>query len=148
MFLYEVKLDNVTYNQEYLFNNIFDSFLYSNPKNLIEILFVRVFFTRLFDVSKYFIDSYKNIKVFFVRINSNKLTTKFFFYCFLPFYFVANISVSVSISINFYCKLIKYKSWSYNLKRYIEFGYVCMSLHNLVQARSQEFLRAGEVSAN
>ena len=101
------------------------------------------FFTRLFDVSKYFIDSYKNIKVFFVRINSNKLTTKFFFYCFLPFYFVAIISVSVSISINFYCKLIKYKSWSYNLKRYIEFGYVYMSLHNLVQARSKEFLRAG-----
>ena len=58
------------------------------------------------------------------------------------------VSVSVSISINFYCKLIKYKSWSYNLKRYIEFGYICMSLHNLVQARSKEFLRAGEVSAN
>ena len=50
------------------------------------------------------------------------------------------LSVSIASLLNI--------SWSYNLKHYIEFGYVYMSLHNLVQVRSQEFLRAGEVSAN
>ena len=36
-----------------------------------------------FDVPRYFIDSSKSIEVFFVRINSNKLTTKFLSYLFL-----------------------------------------------------------------
>ena len=34
---------------------------------------------RLFDVPEYFIDSFKNTKVFLVRINSNKFTAKFLF---------------------------------------------------------------------
>ena len=70
------------------------------------------FFSLLFNVSKYFIHSFKSIKVFFVRTNSNELTTKFLFYCFLfplSFYFSVNISVAVSIFINFHCKLIVMK---------------------------------------
>ena len=39
----------------------------------------------MLDVSKYFVDTYKNIRLFFVRINSNKFTTKFC--CFLFFLF-------------------------------------------------------------
>ena len=58
--------------------------LNSNPNNRVEILFIRVFF-RLFNMFKYFIDSFRNIKVFFVKGNSNKLTTKFLFYYFCFF---------------------------------------------------------------
>ena len=71
---------------------------------------------RLFDMSKYLANSFKNIKVFFERINSNKFTTKILFCCFLSFYFKVNISVTLTIVINFYCKL----NQSYNLY------YVCM----------------------
>ena len=61
------------------FDFIILSDLNSNSNNLVEASFIRVFLGLLFNVSKYFIDSFKNIKVFFVRINSNKLATKFFF---------------------------------------------------------------------
>ena len=58
---------------------------------------------------RYLIDTSKNITVFFARINSNKLTTKFLFCSFLLFYFVVNISVAVPIFINFLCKFIVLK---------------------------------------
>ena len=72
-------------------------------------LYLLELFYWLLNVPKYFIDSSKNIKVFFARINSNKLTTKFLYYCFLSFYFVVNTSVTVSIFINFYYELIVMK---------------------------------------
>ena len=85
-------------------------FIWSKIKRLYSFRFhLLSFLRRLFDVSKYFSDSFKNVKVFFFRINSNKLTTKFLFYCFLPFYFIFNISVALFIFINFYCKLIVMK---------------------------------------
>ena len=40
----------------------------------------------ILDICKYLIDSFKNVKVFCIRINANKLKTKFLFYCFLSFY--------------------------------------------------------------
>ena len=40
----------------------------------------------MFDVPRYFIDSFNSIKVFFVRINSNKPTTKFLSYCYFFFF--------------------------------------------------------------
>ena len=40
----------------------------------------------MFDVPRYFIDSFNSIKVFFVRINSNKPTTKFLSYCYFYFF--------------------------------------------------------------
>ena len=42
----------------------------------------------MFDVPRYFIDSFNSIKVFFVRINSNKPTTKFLSYCYFFFFFL------------------------------------------------------------
>ena len=100
---------------QYFFNKIFHSLwivsdLNSNPNNLIEISSIRVFSQldrRLFDVGKYFSDSFKNI--LFVRINSNKLKTKLLFYCFLPFHFIVNVFVTMTILISFYCKLIAMK---------------------------------------
>ena len=89
--------------------------LNSDHNNIVEILFNGAFI-RLFNGSKYLIDRFENIKIFFVRINSNLPITKVLFYWFLPLYFVVNIFVTVCISINFYCKLI---SQSYNLKDYI-----------------------------
>ena len=83
-----------------------------NPNNLIEILVIN-FFSQLvrwlFYVSKYLIDSFRNIKVFLGRNNYNKIVTKFLFYCFLPFYFIVNISVTMIIFTNFYCKFIVMK---------------------------------------
>ena len=40
----------------------------------------------MFDVPRYFIDSFNSIKVFFVRISSNKPTTKFLSYCYFFFF--------------------------------------------------------------
>ena len=82
---------------------------------------------RLFDMSKYLANSFKNIKVFFERINSNKFTTKILFCCFLSFYFKVNISVTLTIVINFYCKL----NQSYNLKHCIMFACFLLQM-NLV----------------
>ena len=61
---------------------------------------------RSFNMSEYVIDKFKNTKCFFVRINSNKLIIKFLLYCFLLFYFMTNISITITISI---------ASHSYNL---------------------------------
>ena len=63
----------------------------------------------MFNLSKYFIASFKSIKVFLIRINPNKYATKFLFYCFLSFYILVSISVAVSIFINFYYKLVVMK---------------------------------------
>ena len=97
--------------RQYFFNNKFHSIYFiilsdlnSNPNNLL--------FSWLFNVSKCFINSSKNIRAFFVRIISNKPTTKLLFYCFLSFYFIDNTSVAVPISpisIASLC-LCKYKS--------------------------------------
>ena len=46
-----------------------------------------------FDVPEDFVGSFKNIKLFFVRINSNKLTAKLMFYCILIFYFKVRIAL-------------------------------------------------------
>ena len=46
-----------------------------------------VFFSQLI---RGFIHSFKNIKVFFTRIKSNKVTTKFLFFGFLSLYFIVN----------------------------------------------------------
>ena len=79
---------------------------------LIGILSIRVFFSqfirRLFDVSKYFIDRFKNIKVFFVSLNSNEFTTTLILCYFLPF-FKKSISVIMFVFINFYWKCIVMK---------------------------------------
>ena len=95
----------ITYNEQYFltikfiaFGFIIISDLSSFSNNLVEILLVRVFLVDCL-MSKYLIDSFKNIKVSFVRVNSSKL--KFLFYFFLPLYFVVNISVTVSIFIDF-----------------------------------------------
>ena len=65
--------------------------------SLTEILSVTVSlvdcFSQLIEVPKYFIDSFKSITVFFVRISSNKLRSKFLFYCFLSPYFIVNVSI-------------------------------------------------------
>ena len=94
--------------RQYFVNNKFCSlwFCYLIQTQILIIWLRFCFPSQLFNVFKYFIDSLKNIKVFFVRINSNKFTIKFLFYCFLSFYFAVNISVALSIFINFYCKLI------------------------------------------
>ena len=73
----------------------------------------------------YFIDGFKDIKLLFVRINSNKLKTKFFFYCFLSLYFMVNISIIITKFFNFYCKLVIMKMNSVALLSF-EF-WVCIS---------------------
>ena len=78
----------------------------------------------LFDVSKYFTEIFKHIHVFFVKINSNKCKGKFLFYCLLSFYFIVNISVSMTIFVNFLLQFDshKYINQSYNLTYYIVFA--------------------------
>ena len=112
-FLYEVKQDNVSYNRALFFQQYISQLLillYYLIQALILIISLKFylfrFLSRLFYMQKYFIDSTINIKVFFVRINSNKLTIQFLFYCFLSFYFVVNVSVTVPIFFHFYCRLI------------------------------------------
>ena len=80
--------------------------------------------------TKYFTDSFKNIKVFIVRIKFNKVTAKFLFYCFLCFYFTLNVSVTVSVFVNFYCEHGNINQ-SYNLTYYIVFAYYLLFLHYL-----------------
>ena len=49
------------------------------------------------------------IETLFARINSDKLTTKFSFYCFFTFHVIVGTSAAVSIFINIYCELIVMK---------------------------------------
>ena len=49
------------------------------------------FIKKFIDVPEYFINSFKNIKVFFVSINSNKPTTKLLCYWFLHFFFCCHV---------------------------------------------------------
>ena len=74
LFLYEAKSDNVTQLNSIYYDQLI---------------------RRFFDVAKYFLDSFKNIQVSFVRINSNK--------------FLGNISLAVSIVIDFLCKFMVMK---------------------------------------
>ena len=114
------KLDAFSHNGAISLNNDFLAFGFiilsdfnSNFNNFIGISSLRFYFSQLirglFDVPEYLNDSFKNMKIFFVRINSKKLATKFLLYCFLFFYFIVNISVTKSIFINFYCKFIVMK---------------------------------------
>ena len=82
--------------------------LNSNPNDLVEVLFIRGILVNCL-ICLNFIDSSKNIKIFFVRINSNKLPTKILFYCFLSSYLIVSISVALFIFINFYCEHIVMK---------------------------------------
>ena len=106
LFLYELKSNDFTDNGAYVLTTYiiaFDFIILSNlnpsHNNFIKILFIRLncilfikfyFFgqltKQLFDVFKYFINNFKNIKVFFGMINSNKLPTKLLFYCFFISY--------------------------------------------------------------
>ena len=87
--------------------------LNSNLNSFMEILSIRHFFgqfiRRFFDGPKYLIVSFKNITFFFARISSNKCAAKFFFSCFLHFYFIVKISVPITIFNNFYCKFMVIK---------------------------------------
>ena len=68
--------------------------LNSSSNSLFEILSIKGFLVD-FLMCLYFIYGFKNVNIFFVRINSDKHSTKFFFYCFLllSLYFIANISI-------------------------------------------------------
>ena len=76
---------------------------YNRPEEMVLGIASKII-RRLFDVLKYFIDKSKNIKAFFFRINFSKHIINFSFCCCLPFYSIVNISVIVSIFMNFYCE--------------------------------------------
>ena len=112
-FLCKVKSDGVTDRRVIFFGSIAFDFnmlfdLNSNPNNFIETLFIRVF---LVDCLIFLNNSLIVLKIseYLEGLIPNKLTSKFLFYFFLSFYFGANISVIVSIFINFYCELITIK---------------------------------------
>ena len=65
---------------------------------------------QLFNLPKYFIDSSKNIKVFFVRISSNECSAKFCFIAFLSLYFIVSISVNMIIFINFLLQVYNHEN--------------------------------------
>ena len=73
-------------------------YLNSNCYSLFKILSIKKLLRLLFDASAFFIYGFKNIIIFLIRINSNKITTKFFF-----------IAFWLSIS-----QLISLPSWSYS----------------------------------
>ena len=87
LFWYKLKSDDFIYNWAIFFNNIFIAFdfiaisdLVFNPKNLIEILSFSDFLVSWLDRSLMYLNiSLIALKIFFVRINSNKLTTKLLF---------------------------------------------------------------------
>ena len=96
-----------------------------------------MFFSRLLNVSKYFIDSSKDIKVFFVRINSNRFTTKLLFYCFLSYCFLSLFRSK------YFCRYVHFHqfllrafgheniSQSYNLEHFIVFVYFLLQMNSL-----------------
>ena len=67
--------------------------LNSSSNSLFEILSIKDFLVDFLMCLYNSIYGFKNVKIFFIRINSNKHTTKFFFYCFLSLYFIFNISI-------------------------------------------------------
>ena len=104
LFSHKVKSDDFTHNGVMFFiafDFIILSDLNSNFINFIKLFSLKYqnFFShlirRLFYGSEYFIDSFKNVRMFFVRISSNKLTTKFLCYCFLSFHFIVNFIIFI-----------------------------------------------------
>ena len=81
---------------------------------------------------KYFFDSSKNIKVFFVRIFFNKFTIKFLFYFFLSFYFVPLV-VSLYPFSSIFFQAYSHESVSkfYNLKYFIVFACLLLQMNSL-----------------
>ena len=83
MYLFEEKSMLLMIGQ-YFFNSFFVTYDFTtlsdlnvNPTDLIEILFIRVFFGGLFDVPKYFTDSSKMSNFFCLGSNLVNFTTKF-----------------------------------------------------------------------
>ena len=109
-----------------VFDFIIVSDLNANANNHIQDLFISLLVDCLmYLMSKYSINILKNIKVFIVWINSDKLTTNFLFYCFLSFSFHSQ----------YFCRRVHFHQflwWAnchenitqlYDLKHYIVFAY-------------------------
>ena len=84
-------------------------------------------------MSKYFIDRFKYIKVFFVRINSNNFTTKFLFYCLFVFLFCSQYFCRCILFHQFLLRAFSHKnvSQSYKLKHYIALAYFLLQINSL-----------------
>ena len=85
LFSYQAKSNDFTNNIAIFFQQFFLFWFYRIIWFKLYLLgFFSQLIRRFFDVPKYFIDSFNNIKVFIVRV---KLTNTFLFYWFLSFYF-------------------------------------------------------------
>ena len=111
--------------RQHFFNNNFLALdfirlsdLNSNPNDLVEILFIGVFLVDFLMYLNISLMALKISKPSFVKINSRKLTTNFFFCCFFPFYFCFHFHQSLFRAYNH-----KIASQSYNLKSCIVFSY-------------------------
>ena len=109
---YTISFHNFIIMAIFFSQHTFKPLILSNHQTwlLILIVFLKSCLLTIFrwfsNASVYFNYSFKNIKILFIRINSNKFATKFSFYCFLTFCFKVNISIFMTQFINFYWELV------------------------------------------